>query len=169
MVIFSRGCILLAAAAIAMGCKSQEAQVVGTWANPNADVRFTPEKNFQWTNGGINFIGTWKIDDDDVVMTRTKYHGIAITQVKGLISAAADRAGYEALVARQAADDDKADYVKSAAADKANLEATELRELVEDLDKPIYMKLSASGKSMTTDRARDKNSGSPQTLTWVHE
>lgn len=131
--------MLVAATAILVGCKNQEAAVVGAWqVSPGSTVTFAADKSFTAAINGINIVGTWKIDAGDVVATPTTVNGVPVAQAKSRLSAAANRAGSTASMIQQMAD---------------------------DIDKPNYMKLSADGKTMTTDKARDKNSGPPMTMT----
>jgi len=123
------------------GCKPNlEASVPGTWkyTTAKASVTFKSDKTFSQDMGfGITATGTWTIDNGDLVMTPLMIGTKTIAEAKKAAVALAKRLG----TSKQAQD------------------------FADDLDKPNIMTISADGKSMTTDKTRDTNSGPSQTLT----
>lgn len=121
-----------------VGCKGgREKDVVGTWSMPQMTVTATEDKNFKSAVGPLTLEGTWSVDGNDVTFQPKTMMGKPIAEVKAKLS------GNPALAASGA----------------------QGAQFVNDMDKPNVMTLSDDGKSMTTNKEKDKNSGPPATLT----
>lgn len=120
-----------------IGCKPNlESQVPGTWTGArDVSITFKSDKTYTGQAMGLTETGTWAIDKGDLVVTPLTFAGKPIEEVKKLMAARLSG--------------------QSAAA----------KNLVDDIDKPMITTLSADGKTMTTDKSRDTNSGPGVTLT----
>ena len=127
--------IVVLTSLFAIGCKNKESMVPGTWKTPSGSCIAKEDKTFTFSVGPLTETGTWKMDGDDVVLTPLIVNGKTVQSIK------------QNAMARYSSLSEKA------------------RQVLDDLDKPDVLNLSDDGKTMTTDKAKDKNSGPPVTLT----
>lgn len=122
------------------GCKgSREKDVVGNWTSAAQTVTVEEAKTFKSAIGPMTLDGTWTIEGDDLTLTPKNMNGKPIAELK-------------------------AQMQKSIAAIPVAQRA-QVEGFVKDIDTPNVMTLSADGKSLTTNKAKDKNTGPGTTLT----
>lgn len=127
--------VSVALAVILCSCNNKEALVPGTWTSTSFTVTLNPDKTWKGSKTGVTMAGTWRVDGDDVIMTPETVLGQPIASVKGQMKQMADQRGGQS------------------------------KSFFDDIDKPDVMKLSDDGKTMTTDKAKDTNSGPGMTFT----
>lgn len=93
------------------------------------------DKSFKSSMGPMSIDGTWAVEGSDATFTPKNLNGKPIADLK-------------------------AQFMKAPGAVPA-----QAKQFVEDMDKPSVMTLSEDGKSMTTNKAKDKNAGPDMTLT----
>ncbi|RYG46384.1 hypothetical protein EON79_10300 [bacterium] len=121
---------------LAVGCSNPEANIPGTWSAQGGSVTFAKEKTWSASMGAIQAEGTWKMEGEDVILATTKVAGKTVAEIKDQIM-----------------------KVPGAASNP------QVKEMMSKIDQPSYYKVAADGKTMTTDKAKDK-SGTPEvTLT----
>ena len=119
-----------------LGCKGKEAAYVGSWKGTNgAVVNILSDKTFNGDVGPVKVSGHWTLDGADIIMQPDLINGKSPATIK-----------------------------KESQSKMGSLTA-EAKQFIEDLDKPDIMKLSADGKSLEPDKAKDKNANASDTLT----
>lgn len=118
------------------GCKNKESMVPGTWSGGQGDtIEVKADKSWSAAlPGGVTAEGTWSFDGKDVTITPIKLAGKPVAEMKRLMEASSAAAG------------------------------PDMKKQIDDADKPDILTLSDDGKTLTTDKDKDKNS-KPITLT----
>ena len=125
---------------VLVGCKgSREKEFIGTWNTQNAATTLTEDKKFTTTIGGLSLEGTWTFEGDDATLTPATVAGKPVAEVKSTMQGALGR-----LPAAQQA---------------------MAKGFVEAIDTPNVLTLSADGKTLVTNKAKDKNPG--PAMTWT--
>ncbi len=97
------------------------------------------DKSYRGQISLLTLEGTWAMDGDDVTLTRTRVNGKPVAEIKAQLQRS---------------------LAAVPAARRRPIDA-----MVNDLDKPSVLTLSADGKTLTTNKAKDKSQGQGITLT----
>lgn len=125
---------------VLIGCKgSREKEIVGTWNGASGPTTISEDKKFTTSTGFFNVEGTWTMEGDDATLTPKTVGGKSIAEVQQKARALMDR-----FPANQRPDTEA---------------------FIKDLETPNVLTLSADGKTLTTNKSKDKNSGPGMTLT----
>ena len=125
---------------VLLGCKgNREKDLVGTWSGGSMSTALTEDKKFTTSVGGFNLTGTWKVEGDDVSLQPEMANGKTIAELKTALQAGMARVP---------------------AAQKAVAEGA-----LKNIDAPLVYTLSADGKTLTTNKEKDKHAGPGTTLT----
>ncbi|RYG21848.1 hypothetical protein EON82_18150 [bacterium] len=133
--------LILAPTIVALaGCKgSREKEVVGTWNGAQSKVTIAEAKTFSGSMGPMTLDGTWTMEGNDITLTPKNLNGKSIAEIKPQI---------------------EKNLNLIPAAQRKEAEA-----FVKNLDTPNILTLSEDGKSLTTNKEKDKNPGPAMTLT----
>ena len=128
-----RRSLLFATIFILIGCKgNREKEAAGSWTSAKGmKITLTEDKSFTTTSGRITTVGTWSMTGDDVTFVETTINGKPVSQVK---------TGLENILNRLPA-----------------ARRTVVEKILTDMGKPNVLALSADGKTLTTDKAKDTN------------
>jgi hypothetical protein len=128
---------LIGLAVILAGCHSKDSMVAGKWDAPGGKPALTATADHKWSQGGQMAVeGTWAIDGDDALFTIVTIGGKPVADEKKMLRDAAVKMGQP---------------------------SSKVDEQLAILDKPLRLKLSGDGKTMTI--APPGGQGSPITLT----
>ena len=123
-----------------LGCKGDRAKdLVGTWKSDNVTTNLTEDKKFTTTVGAFNLAGTWTFEGDDVSLQPETANGKTISELKAALTSGMSRVP---------------------AAQRPMAEGA-----LKNIDAPLVFTLSADGKTLTTNKQKDKHDGPTTTLT----
>lgn len=127
-----------------VGCKgNREKEVVGTWKAGQGTVTITEAKTFttavKTAVGEMKLEGPWTMEGNDITLSPKTLNGRSIADLKPQIQKT----------------------LPMIPADKR----AQAESFVKDLDTPNVLTLSDDGKTLTTNKEKDKNSGPAMTLT----
>ena len=124
------------------GCKgSRESEVAGDWKSAAQTMTIDPAKTFKAQMGPMNVDGTWTMEGGDVTLVPKNLNGKPVAELKTQLQ-------------------------KSLAAVPA-AQKKEVEAFIKDIDTPNILTLSEDGKTLTTNKEKDKNAGPGMTLTKV--
>ena len=122
------------------GCKGDRSKdLVGTWKSDSVTTNLTEDKKFTTTVGNFKLAGSWAFEGDDVSLTPETVNGQTIAQVKGVLQSGMARVP---------------------AAQRPMAESA-----LKNIDAPLVFTLSPDGKTLTTNKEKDKHEGPGTTLT----
>ncbi len=132
--------VLVAVLAVA-GCKGgREGEVPGTWVSQRKlRLVVLDDKSFESIIGALSTKGTWAIEGNDVTFTSTSFNGKSNSEFRAAVTRNLPRQDARKLALVQM--------------------------FLKDMDKPHVLTLSADGKTLTTNKAKDTNTGGWSTLT----
>lgn len=122
------------------GCKADRSKdLVGTWKNENVTTTFTEDKKFTTTVGAFAMAGNWSLEGEDAVLKPETANGKPISELKTALQSGMSRVP---------------------AAQRPMAEGA-----LKNIDSPLVFTLSADGKTLTTNKSKDKHPGPGMTLT----
>jgi hypothetical protein len=123
-----------------VGCKgSREKDVVGSWSDASQRITIEEAKTFKATMGPMSVDGTWTFEGNDITMTPKTLNGKSIAEIKPQLQ-------------------------KSLSSVPAAQRA-QAKGFIDSIDLPNIYTLSEDGKTLTTNKEKDKNPGPGATLT----
>ena len=124
-----------------MGCKdSRGKEIVGTWVSKQGmKIVVAEDRTYQTEGSPVKTVGTWQMDGAYFIFTPKTVNGKSMAEVKTRLQ----------------------NYTTRAPAARRPL----LEKIIHDVELPNVLSVSADGKTLTTDKARDRNESGWTTLT----
>lgn len=129
--------VLILLPLLVTGCKGKESTIPGNWSSKSGiTYKIKADKTWSMTvpvakkPTGMVFAGTWTYDGTDVTLQPVTVAGKSVAEAKQRLQAFATKVGSSRPMAQTFAD---------------------------DIDKPDILSLSDDGKTLTSDKAKDKN------------